>query len=168
MRFTNYGHFIDVGGIDVLLHISEISWGKIYHPSDALKIGQVVKVKVIAKDQNSEKVSLGLKQTMSEPWKDVESRLAVGDIIEGKVVQIKEYGVFIEIEPGMDGLVHISEIAHKHVADPSTEVKQNDKIKAKVLDIDKENKRISLSIKATIEKPVKEEQSDKEETPVEE
>jgi ribosomal protein S1/(E)-4-hydroxy-3-methyl-but-2-enyl pyrophosphate reductase len=153
MRFTNYGAFIDVGGVDGLLHISEISWGKIHHPSDALKIGQIVNVKVIAKDEKHEKISLGLKQTIPEPWQNVDNKLAVGDIIDGKVVQIKEYGLFVEIEPGMDGLVHISEIAHKHVADPATEVKVNEFIKAKVLDIDKENKRISLSIKATVEKP---------------
>ena len=156
MRFTNYGAFIDVGGVDGLLHISEISWGKIHHPSDALKIGQIVNIKVIAKDQTHEKISLGLKQTIPEPWQNVDNKLAVGDIIDGKVVQIKEYGLFVEIEPGMDGLVHISEIAHKHVADPSTEVKVNEMIKAKVLDIDKENKRISLSMKATVEKPEEE------------
>ncbi len=156
MRFTNYGAFVDIGGIDGLLHISEISWGKINHPSDALKIGQEIKVKVLSIDKENEKVSLGLKQTTAEPWAEVDSKFQVGDIIEGKVVQIKEYGVFVEIEPGMDGLVHISEMSYKHVANPATEVEMNQMVKAKILDIDKGNKRISLSIKETLEKPEEE------------
>lgn len=158
MRFTDYGAFVDIGGIDGLLHISEISWGKINHPSDILKIGQKINVQILSIDKENEKISLGLKQTTSEPWADVDSKYKVGDIIEGKVVQIKEYGVFVEITPGMDGLVHISEIAHKHVTSPASEVKINEIVKAKILDIDKDNKRISLSIKETIEKPVQEEQ----------
>ncbi len=153
MRFTDYGAFVDIGGIDGLLHISEISWGKINHPSDILKIGQMIQVKILSIDKEKEKVSLGLKQTTSEPWDQVQGKFNVGDIIEGRVVQIKEYGVFVEIEPGMDGLVHISEMAHKHVANPASEVKIGQKVEAKILDIDKENKRISLSIKETIEKP---------------
>lgn len=156
MRFTNYGAFVDIGGIDGLLHISEISWGKINHPSDALKIGQEIKVKVLSIDKANEKVSLGLKQTTAEPWAEVDSKFQVGDVIEGKVVQIKDYGVFVEIEPGMDGLVHISEMSYKHVANPGTEVEMNKMVEAKILDIDKDNKRISLSIKETLEKPEEE------------
>ena len=153
MRFTNYGAFIDVGGIDGLLHISEISWGKITHPSDVLKIGESVKVKILSIDKDNEKVSLGLKQISVEPWKAIDDKFKVDDIIDGKVVQIKDYGVFVEIEPGMDGLVHISEMSYKHVASPSTEVQLGQIVKSKILDIDKENKRISLSIKAASEKP---------------
>jgi len=153
MRFTNYGAFIDVGGIDGLLHISEISWGKITHPSDVLKIGESVKVKILSIDKDSEKVSLGLKQISVEPWKAIDDKFKVGDIIDGKVVQIKDYGVFVEIEPGMDGLVHISEMSYKHVASPNTEVELGQVVKTKILDIDKENKRISLSIKEASEKP---------------
>lgn len=156
MRFTNYGAFVDIGGIDGLLHISEISWGKINHPSDALEIGQKIKVKVLSIDNKNEKVSLGLKQTTPEPWAEVDKKFNLGDIIEGKVVQIKDYGVFVEIEPGMDGLVHISEMSYNHVANPATEVELNQIVKAKILDIDKENKRISLSIKETLEKPEEE------------
>lgn len=156
MRFTDYGAFIDIGGIDGLLHISEISWGKISHPSDVLKIGQKIKVKILSMDKENEKVSLGLKQTTEEPWKILEQKYKIGDIVDGKVVQIKDYGLFVEIEPGMDGLVHISEIAHKHVTNPANEVKIGEVVKVKILDIDKENKRISLSIKETIEKPSEE------------
>ncbi len=153
MRFTDYGAFVDIGGIDGLLHISEISWGKISHPSDVLKIGETINVKILSVDKENEKVSLGLKQTTAEPWEQVDSKYHVGEIIDGKVVQIKEYGVFVEIEPGMDGLVHISEMAHKHVASPASEVQIGEIVKAQILDIDKENKRISLSIKETLEKP---------------
>ncbi len=160
MRFTDYGAFVDIGGIDGLLHISEISWGKISHPSDVLKIGQTINVKILSIDKQNEKVSLGLKQTTAEPWEQVDSKYHVDEIIDGKVVQIKDYGVFVEIEPGMDGLVHISEMAHKHVANPASEVKIGEIVQAQILDIDKENKRISLSIKETIENPEKDNNED--------
>lgn len=153
MRFVDYGAFIDIGGIDGLLHISEISWGKIKHPSDALKLGQKIHVKILSLNREKEKVSLGLKQTTAEPWENIDNVYHIGDIIEGKVVQLKEYGAFVEIEPGMDGLVHISEIAYKHVVNPANELKIGQIVSAKILDIDKENKRISLSIKETLEKP---------------
>lgn len=153
MRFVDYGAFVDIGGIDGLLHISEISWGKIKHPSDVLKLGQKIRVKVLSLDREKEKVSLGLKQTTPEPWENIENCYHKGDIIEGKVVQLKEYGAFVEIVPGMDGLVHISEIAHKHVANPANELKVGQIVSAKILDIDKDNRRISLSIKETLEKP---------------
>ena len=104
-------------------------------------------------DKDNEKVSLGLKQISVEPWRAIDDKFKVGDIIDGKVVQIKDYGVFVEIEPGMDGLVHISEMSYKHVASPSTEVQLGQVVKSKILDIDKENKRISLSIKEASEKP---------------
>ncbi len=148
MRFTEYGAFVDIGGIDGLLHISEISWGKLKHPREVLSIGQKINVKVLSMNQEKGKISLGLKQTTPEPWSVINEKYSVGQIVTGKVVQLKEYGAFVEIEPGLDGLVHISEVAHKRVADINDELSVGEIVKTKILDIDTERKRISLSIKA--------------------
>lgn len=156
MRFTDYGAFVDLGGIDGLLHISEISWGKLKHPQEVLKIGDTVKVKILSMNAEKGKISLGLKQTMPEPWSVIEENYQVGQVVTGKVVQIKEYGAFIELEPGLDGLVHISEVAHKRVNDIAEELTVGQTVEAKILDIDTERKRISLSIKQTVEAPVEE------------
>jgi len=158
MRFTDYGAFVDIGGIDGLLHISEISWGKLKHPQEVLKIGQTIQVKVLSMNSEKGKISLGLKQTQPEPWAVIDDKYQVGDIVEGKVVQIKEYGCFVELEPGLDGLVHISEVNHKRIGNINDEFSVGDIVKAKILEIDKENKRISLSIKETIEPPIFEEE----------
>ena len=157
MRFTDYGAFVDLGGIDGLLHISEISWGKLKHPQEVLKIGDIVKVKILSMNAEKGKISLGLKQTMPEPWSVIEENYQVGQVVTGKVVQIKEYGAFIELEPGLDGLVHISEVAHKRVNDIAEELTIGQTVEAKILEIDTERKRISLSIKQTVEAPVAEE-----------
>lgn len=147
MRFTDYGAFIDLGGIDGLLHISEISWGKLKHPQEVLQIGDRVKVKILSMNEEKGKISLGLKQTTPEPWSVIDVNYHVGEIVSGKVVQIKEYGAFVELEPGLDGLVHISEVAHKRVGNIADELSIGQVVNAKILDIDKERKRISLSIK---------------------
>ena len=153
MRFTEYGAFVDIGGIDGLLHISEISWGKLKHPQEALEIGQSVNVKILSMNAEKGKISLGLKQNAPEPWSVIDEQYHVGDVIKGKVVQIKEYGAFIELAPGLDGLVHISEIAYKRVNKVADELTLGQEVEAKILEIDKERKRISLSIKETLEKP---------------
>ena len=150
MRFTDYGAFVDLGGIDGLLHISEISWGKLKHPQEVLKIGDIVKVKILSMNREKGKISLGLKQTMPEPWSVIEENYQVGQVVSGKVVQIKEYGAFVELEPGLDGLVHISEVANKRVNDISEELTVGQTVEAKILDIDTERKRISLSIKQAL------------------
>lgn len=154
MRFTDYGAFVDIGGLDGLLHISEISWGKLKHPQEALKIGQVVEVKILSMNTEKGKISLGLKQNQPEPWSVIDDKYQVGQIISGKVVQIKDYGAFIELEPGLDGLVHISEIAYKRVTNIADEISVGQDVSAKILEIDKERKRISLSIKETLEPPI--------------
>ena len=154
MRFTDYGAFVDLGGIDGLLHISEISWGKLKHPQEVLAIGDTVKVKILSMNAEKGKISLGLKQTQPEPWTVIEENYQVGQVVSGKVVQIKEYGAFIELEPGLDGLVHISEVAHKRVTDIAEELTIGQTVDAKILEIDTERKRISLSIKQTLEAPV--------------
>ena len=154
MRFTDYGAFVDVGGLDGLLHISEISWGKLKHPKEVLEIGQKIKVKVLSMNSEKGKISLGLKQTSPEPWMIIDEKFQVGQVVKGKVVQIKEYGAFVELEPGLDGLVHISEVAHSRVSNLANELSIGQEVFAKILEINKEKKRISLSIKETLEPPV--------------
>lgn len=149
MRFTDYGAFIDLGGIDGLLHISEISWGKLKHPKEVLEIGEKVSVKILSMNAEKGKISLGLKQTVPEPWSVIDDKYQVGQVVSGKVVQIKEYGAFVELEPGLDGLVHISEVAHKRVTNIADELTLGQDVDAKILEIDRERKRISLSIKET-------------------
>ena len=156
MRFTDYGAFVDLGGIDGLLHISEISWGKLKHPQEVLQIGDKVKVKILSMNEEKGKISLGLKQTTPEPWSVIEEKYHVGQVVSGKVVQIKEYGAFVELEPGLDGLVHISEVAHKRVNDIAEELTLGQTVEAKILEIDTERKRISLSIKQAAEEPADE------------
>ena len=173
MRFTDYGAFIDLGGIDGLLHISEISWGKLKHPDEVLKIGQKVEVKILSMNREKGKISLGLKQTMPEPWSVISDNYHVDQIVSGKVVQLKEYGAFVELEPGLDGLVHISEVANKRVNNIGDELTVGQEVSAKILDIDTERKRISLSIKDALgdEAPAEEapaEEAVVEEAPVEE
>ena len=154
MRFTEYGAFVDVGGLDGLLHISEISWGKLKHPKEVLEIGQKINVKVLAMNPERSKISLGLKQTSPEPWMVIDEKFSDGQVVTGKVVQIKDYGAFIELAPGLDGLVHISEIAHTRVTNIANELSIGQEVTAKILEINKEKKRISLSIKETLDPPI--------------
>ena len=150
MRFTDYGAFVDIGGVDGLLHISEISWGKLKHPEEVLKIGDIINVKILSLNEEKGKISLGLKQTQPEPWTLVGEKYQVGDVLEGKVVQIKDYGAFVELEAGLDGLVHISEIANKRVENVFDELKVGETVNVKIMEIDPDKRRISLSIKATL------------------
>ena len=156
MRFTDYGAFVDIGGLDGLLHISEISWGKLKHPQEALAIGDAINVKILSMNAEKGKISLGLKQNMPEPWSVIDEKYEVGQVISGKVVQIKDYGAFVELEPGLEGLVHISEVAYKRVTNIADEISVGQEVSAKILEIDKDRKRISLSIKETLEAPVAE------------
>lgn len=157
MRFTDYGAFVDIGGIDGLLHISEISWGKLKHPQEVLAIGEKIKVVVLQMNEEKGKISLGYKQNQPEPWTVINEKYQVGQVVSGKVVQIKEYGAFVELEPGLDGLVHISEVAHKRVTNIADEISVGQDVDAQILEIDVERKRISLSLKACIEAPAVEE-----------
>jgi 4-hydroxy-3-methylbut-2-enyl diphosphate reductase len=156
MRFTEYGAFVDIGGVDGLLHISEISWGKLRHPADMLEIGQEIKVKILSMNREKEKISLGYKQNQPEPWSVINEKYYVGQVISGKAVQLKDYGVFVEIEPGLDGLVHISEIAFRRVTDISEELEVGQHVNAKILEIDQGRKRISLSIRETLDRDAEE------------
>ena len=147
MRFTNYGAFVDIGGLDGLLHISQISWGKVSHPGEAFKVGDIINVQILALDKEQGKISLGYKFNRPEPWSLVGTEYNIGDVIEGKVVQIQKYGAFVEIEAGLDGLVHISEIANKRVEQVSDELVVGQDVTVKIVDVDYDNRRISLSIK---------------------
>jgi len=146
-QFTNFGAFIDLGGVDGLVHISEISWGRIKHPSDVLSIGDKVEVYIQDIDRKSEKISLSLKKTIKNPWDNIELKYNVGDIVEGVVLKLVDFGAFIELEPGIEGLVHISNISDKHISKPSEILTIGSKVQAKIIDINKEDKRIGLSIK---------------------
>ena len=147
-NITEYGVFIDLGGIDGLLHITDMSWGRVNHPSEMFSIGDEVTVMVLKYDKEKERVSLGLKQTSADPWVDVDSKYPVNTQIKGKVVSITDYGVFVELEKGIEGLVHISEMSwSRHVKHPSKIVSIEDEVEAIVLTLDKEKKRISLGMK---------------------
>ena len=148
-NITNFGAFIDLGGIDGLVHISQISWNKIQSSEEVLKVGQEVEAIVLDIDKEKEKVSLTLKNEENNPWFKIEEKYPVGAIVKGKVVRMVSFGAFVELEPGVDGLVHISQIANKHVAKPEDELKLGEIIDVKVLDVNKDEKKISLSKKQT-------------------
>jgi small subunit ribosomal protein S1 len=153
-NITDYGIFIDLGGIDGLLHITDISWGKITRPSDSFGRGEKIKVKVLSFDRDKERVSLGLKQLAANPWDTIRDRYPVGAMIEGKVVSIVDYGAFIELEPGVEGLVHVSEMFWtREIRHPSKVLSVGDAVTVMVLDVSPENKRISLGLKQTTPNP---------------
>ncbi len=147
-NITDFGAFVDLGGIDGLLHITDMSWGRISHPSEVVAIGDKVTVKVLNFDRERERISLGLKQLAPYPWEDVDKKYAVGDRVKGKVVSITDYGAFIELEKGVEGLIHVSEMSWtKHIRHPSKVLAVGDTIEAVVLKVDKENEKISLGLK---------------------
>lgn len=146
-RLTDFGAFVDIGGIDGLLHVSELSWGRIDHPKDVLSEGQEIEVKVLAVDRAAEKVSLGLKQLLPNPWDTAEERYPVGSVVQGKVLRIASFGAFVEVEPGIEGLVHISQLANHHVEKTEDVVSVGDIIPVKVLSVDQAAHRMSLSLK---------------------
>ncbi len=147
-NITDYGAFLDIGGIDGLLHITDLSWGRVSHPSEKLKIGDQVRVKVLSFDREKAKVSLGLKQVLPDPWSLVEERYPVGSRVIGKVVNIVDYGVFVELEEGVEGLIHVSELSwDKKMKHPSKIVNIGDRVEVMVLDCDPVKRRISLGMK---------------------
>ena len=145
---TDFGVFVDLGGIDGLLHITDLSWGRVNHPSEVLSMNDLITVKVIEYDEDRKRISLGLKQLAPHPWEDVEIKFPIGNVVKGKVVSLTNYGCFIELEPGVEGLVHVSEISWtKHIKNPSEVYNMGDEVDAKVLSIDIEDKKISLGVK---------------------
>lgn len=155
-NITSYGVFVDVGGIDGLLHITDMSWGRIAHPSELVKIGDTITVKVIAFDKKHEKISLGMKQLTPNPWENVAEKYAIGTKIKGRISSITDYGLFIEVEKGIEGLVHISEISWtERINNLGKYFTQNSEIEAVVVGLDKDNRRMSLSVKQLREDPWK-------------
>jgi len=153
-NIADFGAFIDLGGIDGLLHITDMSWGRINHPSDILKIDQEVEVKVLSIDKDKEKIALGLKQKEASPWENIESKYPVGSVHEAEVVNIMSYGAFCKLEEGVEGLVHISEMSWtKRINHPSEVVAQGQRVKVKVLEINKDKQEISLGMKQVEENP---------------
>ena len=146
-NITDYGAFIDLGGIDGLVHLTDLSWGKVTHPSQVLKIGDRVNVMILKFNKEENKISLGIKQTMEDPWIKVGGKYAPGARTRGNVVNITDYGAFVEIEPGLEGLVHISEMSWTKLKHPSQKVKVGDSIEVEILEVDPASKRISLGMK---------------------
>ena len=144
---VDFGAFVDLGGIDGLVHISELSWSHVNHPSEVVKVGQEVEVQVLDVDMNRERISLGLKQTTEDPWRTLVKNYPVGAIIEGKVTKLVPFGAFVQLGDGIEGLVHISEMAPRHVDVPSQVCNVKDAVQVKVMDVDLDRRRISLSMK---------------------
>lgn len=160
-RLTNFGAFIDLGGVDGLVHVSEISYDHVNKPSDVLKVGQDVKVKVLDVDEEHGRISLSIKQTLPQPWDEVGEKIAEGDVLDGTVKRLTSFGAFVEVMPGVEGLVHISQISHKHIATPNEVLEPGQEVKVKVLSVDPAAHRLALSIKALQEKPAAEKSAPK-------
>lgn len=153
-NITEFGAFIDLGGIDGLLHITDMSWGRINHPSEMLSIGDEVEIEIIKVDRDSQRVSLGLKQLKPNPWEKIEKRYKIGDQVEGKVVSLTDYGAFLELEPGIEGLVHVSEMSWtKHIKHPSEVMKVGETVQAIVLEVDEKARKVSLGLRQAIPDP---------------
>ena len=148
---VDFGAFVDLGGIDGLIHISELSWNHVNHPSEVVKVGQEVEVQVLDVDLNRERISLGLKQTTEDPWRTLVKKYPVDAIVEGTVTKLVPFGAFVDLGDGIEGLVHISEMAKQHVDAPAQVCKVGDKVQVKVMEIDLDRRRISLSMKAAAE-----------------
>ncbi|MCE4954744.1 30S ribosomal protein S1 [Staphylococcus haemolyticus] len=151
-RLTNFGAFVDIGGVDGLVHVSELSHEHVDSPEDVVSVGQEVDVKVKSVEKDAERISLSIKDTLPTPFESIKGQFHEDDVIEGKVVRLANFGAFVEIAPGVQGLVHISEIAHEHIGTPGEKLEPGQQVNVKILGIDEENERISLSIKATLPK----------------
>ncbi|KRM67873.1 30S ribosomal protein S1 [Apilactobacillus ozensis] len=152
-RLTNFGAFVDLGGVDGLVHISEISYDRVNKVSDVLSVGQEVKVKVLKLDEERGRISLSIKQTEPQPWDQVEDKFNEGDVVEGTVKRLVDFGAFVEVMPGVEGLVHISQISHKHVDTPADVLKVGQSVQTKILNIQPEEHRLALSMKALEPEP---------------
>ncbi|MEI4790289.1 30S ribosomal protein S1 [Bacillus sp. FJAT-53060] len=159
-RLTNFGAFVDIGGIDGLVHISQLSHAHVEKPSDVVEEGQEVKVKVLAVDRDNERISLSIKETLPGPWSQISEKVKQDDVLEGTVQRLVSFGAFVEILPGVEGLVHISQISHKHIGTPQEVLEEGQTVKVKVLDVNEDEERISLSIRDLEENPEKQIEED--------
>ena len=163
-NLTNYCAFVDLGGIDGMLHISEMSWSPVRNPSQVLKEGQQIEVMIKSFDPETRKISLSAKLPETNPWNEADQKYAIGSIVEGKVVRFADFGAFVELEKGVDGLIHISHLSNKFVKQPSDVLEIGQTVYAKVIDLNLEQKRISLSLKDLEEPELEEEPDEFEET----
>ncbi|MBR3978104.1 MAG: S1 RNA-binding domain-containing protein, partial [Oscillospiraceae bacterium] len=154
---TSYGAFVDIGGVDGMVHVSELSWGRIKNPAEVVSVGDEIDVYVISFDPEKRKISLGYKTADMNPWNQFMTNYSVGDVADVKIVKLMTFGAFAEIIPGVDGLVHISQIANKRIEKPEDVLSEGQVVQAKITDVDAENKRISLSIRALLEEAPEEE-----------
>lgn len=150
-RLTDFGAFVNIGGVDGLVHVSQLSHEHVHKPSDVVKEGDVVQVKVLSVDRNNERVSLSIKETLPGPWENISEKAAKGAILDGTVKRLVSFGAFVEIFPGVEGLVHISQIANKHIGTPHEVLKEGQQVQVKVIDVHEDEHRLSLSIKELLE-----------------
>jgi small subunit ribosomal protein S1 len=155
-NLVDFGAFVDLEGIDGLIHISELSWNHVDHPSEVVEVGEDVRVKVLEVDRDRERISLGLKQTRKDPWQEIVERVSVGEQIKGRVTKLVSFGAFVEVAEGVEGLIHISELADHHVETPDEIVRSGDEVDARIIDVDAKRRRLSLSLR-----PKKEEREDR-------
>lgn len=151
---TSYGAFVDIGGVDGMVHISELSWSRIKHPSDVVKVGDTVEVYIKGLDRENKKISLGYKKIEDNPWEILKRDYPIGSAVKAKIVGLTTFGAFASVIPGIDGLIHISEISHSHIGNPAEVLKVGDEVDVKILDVDFDKKRVSLSMKALLDAPV--------------
>ncbi len=147
-RITNFGVFVDIGGVDGLIHISELSWGRVSHPNEVVKVGDKVNVLILNANKDDNKISLSMKQATPNPWNTVEERYHVGDVVSGKVVNLTDFGAFLEIEPGVEGLVHISQISRDRIEKPSDVLKIKENYDVKIIEMNMDDRKIKLSMKS--------------------
>ncbi|MGM0471179.1 MAG: bifunctional 4-hydroxy-3-methylbut-2-enyl diphosphate reductase/30S ribosomal protein S1 [Bacillota bacterium] len=151
-KLVDFGAFIDIGGVEGLLHISEMSWGRIDHPSDVLEEGEETEVKVLSVNPEEERISLGLKQILPDPWEEFLDKYDEGDVVSGEITKTVDFGAFMEVEPGVEGLIHISQLSHRHVANTEEEVVAGDEVEAKIINIEPDERKVGLSLKALKDK----------------
>lgn len=164
-RLTDFGAFVDVGGgVEGLLHVSEMGWSRVRHPKDVVSEGDQIDVMVLEVNEEKERISLSLKETLPDPWDTIDERFNVGDVVDATVTRVVDFGAFAKLEDGVEGLIHISQLADRHVATPSEVVKPGDPVRAKVVSLDKRARRIGLSVKEAVERPKKQPQQPKEQT----
>ena len=157
-NLVDFGAFVDLEGIDGLIHISELSWNHVDHPSEVVEVGEEVEVKVLEVDRDRERISLGLKQTRKDPWQEIVERVNIGETIKGRVTKLVSFGAFVEVAEGVEGLIHISELAEHHVETPDEIVRSGDEVEARIIDVDAKRRRLSLSLR-----PKKEEREEQRE-----
>ena len=155
-NLVDFGAFVDLEGIDGLIHISELSWNHVDHPSEVVEVGEEVQVKVLEVDRDRERISLGLKQTRKDPWQEIVERVNIGEMIKGRVTKLVSFGAFVEVAEGVEGLIHISELADHHVETPDEIVRSGDEVEARIIDVDAKRRRLSLSLR-----PKKEEREER-------